>query len=325
MTDDLTSPLDGVTLKTIQANGITMRYAEAGQGPLVLFCHGWPESWYSWRHQIKAVSAAGFRAVAPDMRGFGGTDAPEAIEKYTQFHMIGDMVELVKQLGATSTVIVGHDWGAPIAWGSAMLRPDIFRAVVGMSVPYTPSGHVDLLAALEKMGITTFYIQYFQHPGVAEAEFERDVRVTLRRLYAGRRRVEGQAFGMLRAGGGMLENLVDPPTLPDWLSEADLAYYAAQFERTGFRGGLNWYRNITRSWELAGPWRGQIIRQPALFIAGSRDGVISSPVAQAQIEAFRKTLPGLRGKHILDGAGHWIQQERGPEVARLVVEFLKGL
>jgi pimeloyl-ACP methyl ester carboxylesterase len=325
MSDLLISPLDGVTLKTIKANGIAMRYAEAGTGPLVLFCHGWPESWYSWRHLLKAVSAAGFRAVAPDMRGFGGTDAPEAIDKYTQFHMIGDMVELVKQLGATSAVIVGHDWGAPIAWGSAMLRPDIFRAVVGMSVPYAPTGHVDLLTALEKMGVTTFYIQYFQHPGVAEAEFERDVRSTLRRLYSGRRRHEGQAFGMLRPGGGMLENLVEVPTLPDWLSEADLAYYAAQFERTGFRGGLNWYRNITRSWELSGPWRGQIIRQPALFIAGSRDGVISSPVAQAQIEAFPKTLPGLRGKHILDGAGHWIQQERGPEVARLVVEFLKGL
>jgi pimeloyl-ACP methyl ester carboxylesterase len=324
MDDALRSPLDGVTLKTIQANGITMRYAEAGTGPLALFCHGWPESWYSWRHLIKAVSAAGFRAVAPDMRGFGGTDAPQAIDKYTQFHMIGDMVELVKQLGETRAVIIGHDWGAPIAWGSAMLRPDIFRAVVGMSVPFTPPGYVDLLTALEKMGITTFYIQYFQHPGVAEAEFERDVRATLHRLYAGRRR-EGQAFGLLRPGGGMLENLVEPPGLPDWLSEADLAYYVAQFERTGFRGGLNWYRNITRSWELTGPWRGQIIRHPALFIAGSRDGVISSPVAQAQIEAFPKTLPGLRGKHILDGAGHWVQQERGPEVSRLVVEFLKGL
>jgi pimeloyl-ACP methyl ester carboxylesterase len=259
VTDLLISPLADVTLKTIQANGITMRYAEAGSGPLVLFCHGWPESWYSWRHLIKAVSAAGFRAVAPDMRGFGGTEAPAEIERYTQLHAIGDMVELVKQLGESSAVIVGHDWGAPVAWGAAMLRPDVFRAVIGMSVPWSPPGYVDLLSALEKMGVTTFYMQYFQQPGVAEAEFEKDVRNTLRRIYysgSGDGRSEGKGFGMLRAGGGFLDNTTDPPTLPAWLSDSDLDYYVAQFQRTGFRGGLNWYRNVRRSWELYGAWRG---------------------------------------------------------------------
>jgi len=328
VTDLLTSPLEGVTLKTIQANGITLRYAEAGSGPLVLFCHGWPESWYSWRHLLKAVSAAGFRAVAPDMRGFGGSDAPQEIERYTQFHAIGDMVELVKQLGETNAVIVGHDWGAPVAWGSAMLRPDVFRAVVGMSVPWTPPGYVDILTALEKLGITTFYMQYFQKPGVAEAEFEKDVRDTLRRIYftgSGDARKDDKGFSTLQPGGGFLDNTSSPDVLPAWIGERDLDYYVAQFERTGFRGGLNWYRNLRRSWELYGPWRGQIIRQPSLFIAGSRDGVLKFPASKAQIEAFPKTLPGLRGSHILDGAGHWIQQERGPEVCRLVVDFVRSL
>ena len=159
-------PVPGVALKTVKANNIHMRYAEAGSGPLVLFCHGWPESWYSWRHQLTALSAAGFRCVAPDMRGYGGTEAPEPIDQYTLNHLVGDMAELVKALGETKSVIVGHDWGAPVAWHAALWRPDLFPAVCAMSVPYAPPGHVDMLTALEKLGINDFYLQYFQKPGV---------------------------------------------------------------------------------------------------------------------------------------------------------------
>jgi pimeloyl-ACP methyl ester carboxylesterase len=324
----LASPIPGIALKRVEANGISMRYAEAGSGPLVLFCHGWPESWYSWRQQIQAVAAAGFRAVAPDMRGYGGTDAPADIERYTIFHMVGDMVELVKALGETQAVAIGHDWGAPVAWHCAMLRPDIFRAVVGMSVPFSPPGYVDFLDSLKKLGISTFYIQYFQAPGVAEAELEKDVRQSLRRIYfaaGGEQRDPTKGFGLLNPGGGLLDNTVDPETLPPWMSEAELDYYTAEFTRAGFRGGLNWYRNMTRTWSLSGPWRGQPITVPALFIAGSRDGVLRFPAAKAQMDAYPKTLPLLRGKHILDGAGHWIQQERAEAVNGLLVEFLKGL
>jgi pimeloyl-ACP methyl ester carboxylesterase len=324
----LDSPIPGIALKSVTANGIAMRYAETGTGPLVLFCHGWPESWYSWRHQLLALGAAGFRCVAPDMRGYGGTDAPADIEQYTMLHIVGDMVELVKQLGERTAVIVGHDWGAPAAWNSALLRPDIFRAVVGMSVPWTPSGYTNFLSALAKRGIRNFYIQYFQTPGVAEAELERDVRTSLRRIYytaGGEMKERGKGFAQLPEGGGLLDNTVDPPALPPWLTEADLDYYTAQFTRTGFRGGLNWYRNLTRSWSLFGPWRGLPIRQPSLFIAGSRDGVLLFPAAQSQIEAFPTTLPDLRGSHILEGAGHWIQGERPKEVNRLLLAFLKGL
>jgi pimeloyl-ACP methyl ester carboxylesterase len=324
----MSEPVPGVTLKTATANGITMRYAEAGSGPLVLFCHGWPESWYSWRHQLKGVSAAGFRAVAPDMRGYGGTDAPAEIERYTLFHMVGDMVELVKQLGESQAIIVGHDWGAPVAWHAALLRPDIFRAVCGMSVPYRPPAYVEFLAALEKAGTRNFYIQYFQTPGRAEAELEKDVRSSLRRIYytaGGEMRERGKGFAQLPEGGGFLDNTVDPPSLPPWLSEQDLGYYAAEFSRTGFRGGLNWYRNIPRNWSLSGPWREQPITVPSLFIAGSRDGVLYFPQSRAHIEAYPRTLPQCRGSHIIDGAGHWIQQERAEETNRLLIEFLRGL
>lgn len=321
------SPVPGVTLKTTTANTIHMRYAEAGSGPLVLFCHGWPESWYSWRHQLQAVSAAGFRAVAPDMRGYGGTQSPEPIDQYTLFHLVGDMAELVKALGETKAVIVGHDWGAPVAWHAALWRPDLFTAVSAMSVPYAPPGYVDILSALEKLGIDNFYLQYFQKPGVAEAELQQDIRGTLRKLYytAGGEMLEkDKGFGRL-TGGTLLANTVDPETLPAWLSDADLDYYAGEFARAGFRGGLNWYRNLRRNWELSGPWRGQPIRQPSQFIAGSRDGVLRFPAAKSQLDAYPKTLPGLRGSHILEGAGHWVQQERAADVNRLLIEFLKGL
>ncbi|MBN9536953.1 MAG: epoxide hydrolase [Alphaproteobacteria bacterium 65-37] len=321
------SPVAGVTLKTTNANNIHMRYAEAGSGPLVLFCHGWPESWYSWRHQLQAVSAAGFRAVAPDMRGYGSTQAPDAIDQYTLFHLVGDMAELVKALGETRAVIVGHDWGAPVAWHAALWRPDLFTAVSAMSVPYSPPGHVDILTALEKLGIKDFYLQYFQKPDVPEAELQQDVRGALRRLYftaGGEMEQKDKGFARL-TDGTLLSNTVDPEKLPAWLSDADLDYYAREFSRAGFRGGLNWYRNLRRNWELSGPWRGQPIRQPSQFIAGSRDGVLRFPAAKSQIEAYSTTLPGLRGSHILEGAGHWVQQERPADVNKLLIEFLKGL
>ncbi|MEQ1807914.1 MAG: alpha/beta hydrolase [Burkholderiaceae bacterium] len=317
--------------QTLPINGIHMRVAEQGSGPLVLFCHGWPESWYSWQHQLAALAAAGYRAVAPDMRGYGGSDAPLDVEQYTMLHLVGDMVELVKALGEKQAVIVGHDWGAPVAWTSALLRPDVFRAVAGMSVPFTPPGKIDLLSALQAQGVTTFYMQYFQTPGVAEAELEADVAASLRRIYFSGSGDGPQrpTFGVLDPGQGVLGNTVDPlsmgHTLPEWLPHEDLAFYAAEFKRAGFRGGLNWYRTLRRSWELLMPWRGCIIRQPSLFIAGSRDNVLRFPASKAQIEAYPRTLPDLRGCHILDGAGHWIQRERADTVNVLLLEFLKAL
>jgi len=322
------SPIDGVALRSVTANGIVQRYAECGSGPLVLLCHGWPESWYSWRHQMPALAAAGWRCVAPDMRGYGGTDSPAEIERFSILDLVGDMVALVRELGADQAVVIGHDWGAPVAWHCALLRPDLFRAVAGLSVPWTPRGGIDLLSALERQGITRFYMQYFQEPGVADSELEADVRAALRRLYfsaSGDVDERAPGFAQLPPDGGVLANTVDPERLPAWLGEADLDWYEAQFRQAGFRGGLNWYRNLQRNWRLMAPWHGQPIRQPSLFIAGSRDGVLKFPASKQQIEAFPRTLPGIRGCHLVEGAGHWVQQERPDEVNRLLLAFLAGL
>lgn len=315
-------------LQRLAAGGVTLQVAVQGQGPLVLLCHGWPEGWRSWRAQMAALAAAGWTAAAPDMRGFGGSDAPDSPEQYTLLHIVGDLVALVKALGFDSAVLVGHDWGAPAVWHAALLRPDLFRAVVGMSVPYAPPSRTDLLTALERQGVHDFYIQYFQTPGVAEAELERDVDDTLRRvLYAG----SGDAprsrasFGRLGEGRGFLDRQPRPEVLPPWLTEAELAEEVAEYRRTGFRGGLNWYRALRRNSELLAPWHGAPIRQPSLFIAGELDAVLRFPASAAQIERYPTTLPGLRGCHILPGAGHWVQRERAAEVSRRVVEFVAGL
>src|SRR5499433_2473149 len=171
-----------VAHRVVEANGIHIHLAEQGEGPLVVLCHGFPESWYSWRHQLRALAAAGFRAVAPDMRGYGGSDQPEAIDQYTLLHLVGDMVGLLDALGAEHAVIAGHDWGAPVAWHAALLRPDRFRAVIGLSVPFRPRGPVRPTTAMPQTDDAVFYQLYFQTPGVAEAEFERNVRLTIRRL-----------------------------------------------------------------------------------------------------------------------------------------------
>ena len=318
--------MDKPEFQQLSVNGIGMRVATLGNGPLVLLCHGFPELWCSWRQQMAALAGAGWRAAAPDMRGYGGTDAPAEPTQYTMLHHVGDMVGLVHALGEKQAVIVGHDWGAPTAWTAALLRPEVFRAVVGMSVPYSPPGPVDLLSALQQMGVSTFYMQYFQTPGVAEAELQADVAATMRRLTFS---LSGDGAGgvatILPPGKGFLHNTVDPATMPSWVDTDDLSYTVAEFERTGFRGGLNWYRSLRLSWELLAPWRGAVIHQPSLFIGGDRDDVLKFPNSQANIVKFSQTLPGLRGSHILPGAGHWVQRERAAAVNELLLSFLRGL
>ncbi len=317
----------GPDIQTVEANGLTMKVASMGSGPLVLLCHGFPELAISWRGQMAALAAAGYRAVAPDMRGYGETTAPSDPSHYTVLHLVGDMVELVHALGEKQAVIVGHDWGAIVAWTSALLRPDIFTSVVGMSVPFVPVASTDVLSDLHHAGIDDFYLQYFQTPGVAEAELEKDVEASIRRMHfsASGDGPDTVTFGMLQPGKGILNNTVEPEILPVWLSEQDIAEYASEFRRTGFSGGLNWYRNITRTWELMTPWRGTVIHQPSLFIAGETDDVLKFPNAQANIDNFSHTLPGMRGCHILPNAGHWIQRERSTAVNELLIEFLGGL
>lgn len=314
------------TTQSLAVNGLRMQVTTAGSGPLVLLCHGFPELSHSWRHQVAALADAGFSVAAPDMRGYGGTEAPAEVEQYTLLHLVGDMVDLVRVLGQTQAVVVGHDWGAAVAWHCALLRPDLFRAVVGMSVPYAPPGKLDLITSLERAGIHDFYMQYFQAPGVAEAELDADPEASIRRIHwSGSGDAPARnTFGRL-GSGTLLANTREPPQLPAWLNADDLAVYAAAYRASGFRGGLEWYRNLRRNTGLLAPWRGQPIRQPSLFIAGTRDDVLKFPASQAQIDAYPRTLPGLRGCHLIDGAGHWIQRERAPEVNALLTGFLRGL
>jgi pimeloyl-ACP methyl ester carboxylesterase len=319
--------------RVIETNGIHLHIAEQGQGPLVILCHGFPEGWYSWRHQLPALAEAGFHAVAPDMRGYGQSDRPHEIDQYTLLHLVGDMVGLLDALGAPSAVIAGHDWGAPVAWHAGLLRPDRFRAVVALSVPYRPRGPVRPTTVMPQTEDAVFYQLYFQTPGVAEAELERDPRLTIRRLlYSGSGDARGAAsltapgaVGMVPRDGGFLSRGADPASLPAWLTEADIDHFAGEFARTGFRGGLNWYRNIDRNWELLAPFAGSRVTVPALYVAGDRDLVVAFRGMDQLIANLKQFVPGLRKTIMLPGCGHWTQQERPREVSLAMVEFLKGL
>jgi pimeloyl-ACP methyl ester carboxylesterase len=325
------------TQRMIESNGIRLNIAEQGKGPLVLLCHGFPESWYSWRHQIGALAAAGFHAVAPDMRGYGKSDAPEAIDQYTIFHLVGDLVGLLDALEAQTAVIVGHDWGANIAWQAARLRPDRFRAVVALSVPFRPRGPVRPTSVMPRTADAQFYMLYFQNPGVAEAELERDPRATVRNMLYGASgdgaaaraaAASGGAapgIGMVPKGGGFLRGSGAPATLPAWLSEADIDFYAGEFKRSGFRGGLNYYRNIDRNWELTAAFADVKVTVPALYIAGDHDMVVAAPGSVEHLANLKQFVPALRNIQMLSGCGHWTQQERPGEVSAAIIDFVRGL
>jgi pimeloyl-ACP methyl ester carboxylesterase len=328
--------LSELVQRIIESNGIRLNIAEQGKGALVILCHGFPESWYSWRHQLTALAAAGFHAVAPDMRGYGKSDRPEAIDQYTVFHLIGDLVGLLDALEAPTAVIVGHDWGAAIAWQAARLRPDRFRAVACLSVPFRPRGPVRPTSVMPQTADAQFYQLYFQQPGVAEAEMERDPRVTVLSMLYGASGEGAAAFrdaaargditrtpGMVPRGGGMLQG--STTTLPTWLSEADIEFYASEFGRSGFRGPLNYYRNIDRNWELTAAFADVMVTVPSLFVAGDHDLVIAAPGMDQHLANLKQFVPALRNIRILPGCGHWTQQERPSEVSAAIIDFIRGL
>jgi pimeloyl-ACP methyl ester carboxylesterase len=324
-----------VTHRTIETNGIRMHLAEAGGGPLVVLCHGCPKLWYSWRRQLSAIAEAGFHAVAPDMRGYGRTDRPEGIDQYTLFHLVGDIVGLLDALDGRQAVIVGHDWGASVAWHAVLLRPDRFRGVIGLSVPFRPRGKVRPTTVMPQTNDAVFYQLYYQTPGMAEAEFELDVRRFIRGnlyLISGDRpprELRGAADLMVPREGGLLArwatHFVNPEVLPAWLTEGDVDFCANEFSRTGFRGAINWYRNIDRNWELLAPFAGARVTVPALYIAGNRDPVVSFPGMDQLIPNLPAFVPQLRGTIMLPGCGHWTQQERPAEVNTAIIDFLRGL
>jgi pimeloyl-ACP methyl ester carboxylesterase len=319
-------PAGGVAHRTVVANGIHLHFAEQGDGPLVVLCHGFPESWYSWRHQLPALSAAGFHAVVLDMRGYGQSDHPEAIDQYTLLHLVGDVVGLLDALGVEQATIAGHDWGAPVAWHAALLRPDRFRAVIGLSVPFRSRSVVFFnpstappTSVMPRRDDAIFYQLYFQTPGVAEAELERDARQTFLKLLANPSS-DRPAIPWVPRDGSWLTREPTAAPLPAWLTEADIDFYASEFNRTGFRGALNWYRNIDRNWELLAPFAGAKVTVPALYMTGDRQQGLDQVIA-----GLERDVPRLRRAIVLQDCGHWAQQERPSEVNAAMIDFLRRL
>jgi pimeloyl-ACP methyl ester carboxylesterase len=317
------------TNRIIDTNGIKMHITEAGQGPLVILCHGFPELGYSWRHQLAALAEAGYHAVAPDQRGYGKTECPESIESYKIFDLVGDIVGLVHALGEDTAVIAGHDWGAPVACHCALLRPDIFERLILLSVPYAPRnwGPVKPTDAMKEMaGDLIFYILYFQEPGKVEKELEADIRASvIKTLYtaSGDPPPEKRWQFIFTKDRRFIDTAFMPEALPSWLTEKDIDIFTEAFERTGYRGGVNWYRNIDRNWALTSFLSGAMIHQPSLFIAGELDGVIA--FSREAFDRLEQSIPNLKEKVLIPGAGHWIQQERPQEVNERMIHFLKDI
>ncbi|MEU3349788.1 alpha/beta hydrolase [Streptomyces sp. NPDC006700] len=315
--------------RTIEAPAGRLHLVEQGTGPLVLLVHGFPESWYSWRRQLPALAAAGYRAVALDVRGYGRSSRPAATDAYRMLDLVEDNVALVRALGEERAVVVGHDWGSNIAAASALLHPEVFRALGLLSVPYAPPGGPRPTDVFAQMGgDQEFYVSYFQEPGRAEAEMEPDVRGWLAGFYAALSADTMAAPGepdphFVSRTGGRLRDRFPSGKLPAWLTEDDLDVYAGEFERTGMTGALNRYRNMDRDWEDLAQHDGAPIKQPSLFIGGALDA--STTWMADAIDAYPATLPGLASAHILDGCGHWIQQERPEEVNRLLTAWLDSL
>jgi len=320
----------GAQVRMIESNDIQLRIVEAGEGPLVVLVHGWPESWYSWRHQLIPLAKAGYHVVAPDMRGYGGSTIPEEIEEYDITQLTADVAGVVSTLGEETAVVVGHDWGAPIAWQTALLYPEIFSAVVGMSVPYGGRSNTRPISRLRQdPNDDFFYTRYFQEPGVAEAEFDADPRALIARLYTSRSpgtpTEEPEVTDPRASAGGWIKRLGKPIRLPDWLTEEDLDYYTSEFERAGFRGGINYYRNGARNWDLTTQLAGEKIQQPALFLAGDLD-IVNRGASREQIsERMAPNFTNLQDVILLPGIGHRVQQQAPQETNRILLEFLNGV
>jgi pimeloyl-ACP methyl ester carboxylesterase len=315
----------------VQLADIRLRAAIEGSGPLVVMVHGFPESWFSWRHQMTPIAEAGFTACAIDVRGYGGSDKPHPVEAYDMEHMVGDVAGVIEKLSDDGkAILVGHDWGAPIVWNTALIRPDRVRAVCALSVPYmgVPTRvFTEIYEEFFTKKNRFFYQAYFQKEGVAEAEAEKDVRDFLRKFYYA---ISGDAPDGTwptnkTAAATLLEGLVDPDPFPAWLTEAELDYYVGEFEASGLRGPINRYRNHGRDFAYLQQFKGRRIEQPALFIGGSRDLVLTMFGRLDFLPTMRAEVPDLRGWDVLEGCGHWTQQERPKEVNDRLLAWLRGL
>ncbi|HTY30211.1 alpha/beta hydrolase [Mycobacterium sp.] len=315
------------TERLVETNGVQLRVIEAGDrgAPVVILAHGFPELAYSWRHQIPALAGAGYHVLAPDQRGYGGSSRPHPIEAYNIHELTADLVGLLDDVGAERAVWVGHDWGAPVVWHAPLLHPDRVAAVAALSVPALPRPkEAPTQTWRKRFGENFFYILYFQEPGVADAELDADPARTMRRMMGGLGASADPIAGlrMIAPGPeGFVDRLPEPDGLPDWISQEELDHYIAEFSRTGFTGGLNWYRNFDRNWETTPQLRDAKIPVPCLFIAGTADPVLTF----TRVDRASEAISGPYRQVMIEGAGHWLQQERPGEVNAILLEFLNGL
>lgn len=313
--------------RRVPTNGVELHVVEAGEGFPVVLAHGFPELAYSWRHQIPALADAGYEVICPDQRGYGRSDRPDAITDYDIHHLTDDLLGLLDEAGHERAVFVGHDWGSMVVWQMSVLHPERVAGVVGMSVPFLPRGPMPPVQLMRQVfGDSFFYILYFQEPGVADAELGADPRETMTRMLAGLTRPkEGEMVDLagLAApdGRGFVDRMPPVSELPAWLSQAELDHYVAEFSRTGFTGGINWYRNFDHNWATTPQLEGAHVTVPSAFITGADDPVnVMSPAA-----IMDGWVDDHRGTTVIDGAGHWVQQEKPAEVNAALLAFLQSL
>ena len=315
-----------ITNRRIATNGIELNIAEQGDpnDPLIVMLHGFPESWFSWRHQFAPLAAAGYHVVAPDMRGYGDSDKPANIGAYNQIEVVNDIKGLVKTLGYETAIVLGHDWGGPTAWSCALWHPETFSAVGVLSVPFSPRSPIPPLDAMKAFFAGKFFYQlYFQAPGIAEAEFEKDIRTALRKFYhLASGEMDFNILGEKSEHDDLLTSLIDPERMGPWLSDTDLDFYVNEFTHSGFFGPLNYYRNHDEPWELRAG-KPTEIHQPALFVAGERDGVIA--MAGPALENMPNFVKDLRTNVLIPEIGHWTQQEAPEEVNGYLLNWLAEL
>ena len=319
-----------VTFKFISGHDIQLRVAVSGEGPLVILVHGFPESWYSWRHQIKPLVDAGYQVAIPDVRGYGGSDKPHDIAAYSIEALTADMAAIANELAPDElSVIVGHDWGAPVAWNSALLYPNYFRAVAGLSVPYLPPAQATALDLFQKIYTDKglfYYMVYFQEEGIAEAELQRDPQRTVRLFYSALSAdAKDDAWLSPKPITSQLFDGIPEPELPlPWLAQEDVQYYASQFDESGFRGPLNRYRNFQRDNEFLLQQNNTTISQPSLFIHGDRD-MVNLMYPHGPIEAMQPWVSEQHKGITIKRCGHWTQQEKPDQVNDLLLRWLSDL
>ncbi|PKA57698.1 putative strigolactone esterase D14 like [Apostasia shenzhenica] len=314
---------EGVHHRKVDVNGIKMHVVEKGEGPVVLLLHGFPELWYSWRHQILSLAARGYRAVAPDLRGYGDTDAPADVTAYTIFHIVGDLVALIDTLGQDKVFVVGHDWGAIVAWYLCVFRPDRVKALLNLSVAFMPREQalwrVDTLRGYYG---DEFYVCRFQEPGEIERQFAQLDTTLLFKVFLTSRNPRPLIIPKEKGCTKLLG--IDLP-LPSWLSEDDINYFATKFNKSGFTGAVNYYRNINPNWELTSPWAGDQIKVPVKFIVGDLDLAYHFEGMQDYIHngGFKRDVPLLDDVIVMEGVAHFINQEKPEEISDHIYDFIR--